>query len=323
MRRCLLAVIQLNTKYVVSTINDHIFKSSPKPLIQTILSNRRRRIKAKQKFVNYYPHTHSMDKHYGENAEKPDLSADIYLELKSSHMQELFSWVAMAKEIERETIHQSECSSWHEKRKFLLTASNFGQVIAARKDVTSLKSILKLPSFKSKAMEYGKINESLALKQLSNQENICIEKCGLFIDKYNACLGASPDGLIDNDGIVEIKCPFSAAGLQTNSEAFMQRLPYLKFDKIKKCIVGLKKKHKYYYQIQGQLNICEREYCLFAIWTSPTSPLYVEKIYRDINLWNEKMVPKLTKFYAEFLLPEILDSRVARNMPLRTESVLY
>jgi len=35
-----------------------------------------------------------------------------------------------------------------------------------------------------------------------------IKLCGLFIDTENPCLGASPDGLIDEDGLVEIKMPF-------------------------------------------------------------------------------------------------------------------
>lgn len=34
--------------------------------------------------------------------------------------------------------------------------------------------------------------------------------CGLFIDSEIPFLAATPDGLVGNDTIVEIKCPFSA-----------------------------------------------------------------------------------------------------------------
>jgi len=35
----------------------------------------------------------------------------------------------------------------------------------------------------------------------------------LFIDEFNYFIGATPYGLIDEDGLVEIKCPHSAADL--------------------------------------------------------------------------------------------------------------
>jgi len=61
-----------------------------------------------------------------------------------------------------------------------------------------------------------------------------IKPCGLFIDTENSYLGASPDGLIDENGLVEIKCPLSAENL--TAEEAIQTLTSLKniFDK-KKC----------------------------------------------------------------------------------------
>lgn len=50
------------------------------------------------------------------------------------------------------------------------------------------------------------------MKQLASQENITIQKCGLFIDSTYFFISASPDRVF-NDGIVEIKCPKSAFGL--------------------------------------------------------------------------------------------------------------
>lgn len=78
-------------------------------------------------------------------------------------------------------------------------------------------------------------------------------------------LGASPDGLID-DGkeIVEVKCLHKIGELSLREAADK---------KIDICVrlVGedlvLKANHNFWYQIQGQLNITEREYCDLIIYS--------------------------------------------------------
>ena len=73
--------------------------------------------------------------------------------------------------------------------------------------------------------------------------------------------------------------------------------------------------HRFFYQVQGQLNITKRNYCIFAIWT-PKS-LKIVTVKRDKDFWENKMLPSLTLFYYECMLPEILDSRHNRHMPIR------
>ena len=69
--------------------------------------------------------------------------------------------------------------------------------------------------------------------------------CGLFIDKEKPYLCTTPDGLIDDDGIVEVKCPYSAREMSPEE--------------------GIRKKHQYYFQVQGQLHITKRKYCIFFL----------------------------------------------------------
>lgn len=45
---------------------------------------------------------------------------------------------------------------------------------------------------------------------------IKILECGLFIHPEHFYLGATPDGLIENDGILEIKCPSSLENMISN-----------------------------------------------------------------------------------------------------------
>lgn len=69
----------------------------------------------------------------------------------------------------------------------------------------------------------------------------------------------------------------------------------------------MNRNHKFCYQVHGQLNIAQWDYCYFVVWTPKSFVVVEEK--RDDVFWNNKMVPFLTRFYYECMLPEILDSR--------------
>ncbi|KMQ87949.1 hypothetical protein RF55_12640, partial [Lasius niger] len=111
----------------------------------------------------------------------------------------------------------------------MLTASNFGPVCRMRQ-TTSCAAIVKAilyPSFiDNEAVKYGRENEEVARKELAIKLNKEIKPCGLFIDTENPCLGASPDGIIDENGLVEIKCPLSAEHL--TAEKAVETVPSLK-----------------------------------------------------------------------------------------------
>ncbi|GFV11507.1 yqaJ domain-containing protein [Trichonephila clavipes] len=60
------------------------------------------------------------------------------------------------------------------------------------------------------AMKYGLANEEIARKQYEREYSTEVNICGLFVDKDKPFLCASPDGLVGDDGLIEIKCPYSA-----------------------------------------------------------------------------------------------------------------
>ncbi|XP_029659972.1 uncharacterized protein LOC115233600 [Formica exsecta] len=162
-------------------------------------------------------------------------------------------------------------------------------------------------------MKYGRDNENVARKELAMKLNKAIKLCGLFIDNENPFLGVSPDGLIEENGLVEIKCPLSAEHL--TAEEAIKTLPFLKGIFDKKDPHKMNRNHRYFYQVQGQLNITEREYCIFAVWT-PKS-IKILHISTDNEFWKNEMLPFLTRFYYECMLPEIVDSRHNKHMPIR------
>lgn len=94
--------------------------------------------------------------------------------------------------------------------------------------------------------------------------NLKVLPAGLFVDFNLPFLAASPDGLIGNDAIIEIKCPYSAKDLSPDDA---QKQNKLKFMEIESENLILKKNHNYYFQVQGQLHITQRNLCYFVVWT--------------------------------------------------------
>ncbi|CAD6216054.1 GSCOCG00011258001-RA-CDS, partial [Cotesia congregata] len=95
---------------------------------------------------------------------------------------------------------------------------------------------------------YAEENEKKAIEELEKKIKKKIIPCGLFIDKDIEFLGASPDGLIDTDGIIEIKC-FASANNLTPNDAIKSIRHYGSIFK-KSNINEMSTTHKYYYQVQ-------------------------------------------------------------------------
>lgn len=323
--RCHNAVVQHNTGIAHQVLHSTIFNNSPNVFLkkleikrlQKVIKNRIA-VKAKPKFTRKKIIS-TVDNHYGtETCEKPDMSEVEYnkakLDLYKKH-QENFE---QRKQIEEETRNQSSSEKWMEIRSKLLTASNFGKVCRAKKTSYKnyVKSILYSSGISTKATEYGKINESVAIKQLEKQLDIKIESCGLFIHPKELVLAATPDGIInDGEGIIEIKCPSSMSEVDPEIAALSKKIQYFK---TVDGVAVFNKIHPYYYQVQGQLEVTGKDYCIFAMWTSTKFPLKTVKILRDKEFFEFNMKEKLTFFYEHFLLPEIIDPRISRGMEVRS-----
>ncbi|XP_063215915.1 uncharacterized protein LOC134527292 [Bacillus rossius redtenbacheri] len=260
------------------------------------------------------------DANYGPNCERPDMTPDLFQVEKKNLLKSLEKTVEERREIERATLLQAGSGEWLERRRKMLTASKFGR-ICRRRATTSCKALVKNIIYSSSissvpAIAYGKKNESIALEQLERQENLVIQQCGLFIDEQLPFLGATPDGLIGEHGLVEIKCPSSAAGIDVDKAVSDGKLGYLMCNDQNK-VTRLKTNHDYYYQVQGQLHITNRKFALFAIWTSKDIPIKVVTVQKDDQFWKEKMEKQLTRFYFDCMVPELVDPRYTRNMEIR------
>lgn len=133
--------------------------------------------------------------------------------------------------------------------------------------------------FVSAAMQWGTEQEPAAKACIQHQLELEIEEIG-FCKHDTLEAGASPDGLIDWDGLLEVKAPYvSANHLQT----WMDGMP-----------------DEHMAQIQGQLWITGRQWCLFASYDPRMSgtglELYTQRIERD-----DAYIASLQQQVADFL----------------------
>ncbi|XP_050679072.1 uncharacterized protein LOC126975299 [Leptidea sinapis] len=326
--RCHAAAVAFNEKKSISLLYKAISKGdSPQGKIKRLESKRiHKNVKNK---INRKPKKRALfiekskDHNYGQDCTRPDMPIDVLNKIKENFMLNLKKTDEERSLIERATVLQSECSEWLELRRSLLTASNFGKVVTRRND-TSCHNFVRDLLYKTNidhvsSIKHGKDNENIAIKQLERQEKIKIETCGLFIDKELPFLGATPDGLCSDDTIVEIKCPITAFKLGLEEAIKKRKVTFWKYTKKG---LEINKNHQWYYQVQGQLHVTKRLKCLFAVWSNENSPLKTEYIDRDDEFWNEKMKDKLTSFYIDCLLPELVDPRYTRGMNIRNPSYI-
>lgn len=190
---------------------------------------------------------------------------------------------------------------WFAARAGIPTASEFATVMAKGKgkaeSVTRRKYMLKLlgekitgqieEGFTNHHMERGKIMEEQARKAYALMEDANPKQIGFI---RNGDTGASPDSLLGDDGMLEIKT----------------KLPHLQLDVL--LTDKLPTEHKA--QVQGQLWVAEREWCDFcSFW--PGLPLFVTRVYRD-----EEYIKTITDAVEKFLadmneLHEQLNKRYA------------
>jgi putative phage-type endonuclease len=128
------------------------------------------------------------------------------------------------------------------------------------------------------AMAWGRANEANAIGLFELSTGLDVKKCGFF--PYNDWLGASPDGLIGDDTILEFKCPY---GIRNKPAP----VPFKRLDQT-----------HYYGQIQIEMLASGRTKAIFAQWTPHGE--YVEHVKKD-QAWLDFYLWELRSFYDLYL----------------------
>ena len=157
---------------------------------------------------------------------------------------------------------------WKMQRLGHVTASCISDVMSKGKggeSITRHKYKMKLvaeritgtiqESFTNAAMEWGIQQEEVAAMAYEVVKDTFVEPTGFVHHPYIKWLGVSPDRLVGNIGLIEIKCP------NTNTH-----LEYLISQQIPT---------KYYNQMQAQMWCTDREWCDFVSF-DPRMPTYLQ-----------------------------------------------
>jgi len=136
-------------------------------------------------------------------------------------------------------------------------------------------------SYANDAMKWGTETEPLARAAYEALTGAIVDEVGMIAHPTIAMAGASPDGLIDADGLIEIKCPNSATHMKT--------------------LLSGKPDTKYITQMTWQMACTDRKYCEFVSF-DPRFPthlqLFVKRIERDEKAV-EEMEAEVSKFLYE------------------------
>lgn len=112
------------------------------------------------------------------------------------------------------TVDQSSNISWYKLRYDRITASAVYEAAQCRTDDGSLvEKLLSVKSCNTFAMKRGKDLEEKVLHKVAKALNTKIQKCGLVLSQAYPELGASADGISENE-VYECKCPTSEKNIE-------------------------------------------------------------------------------------------------------------
>lgn len=182
---------------------------------------------------------------------------------------------------------------WHQQRLGKVTASRIADVVARTKTgwgasrgnymaqlIAERLTGAVADSYQSEAMRWGSEMESEAVDAYAFYRNADPKPVGFVPHHMFGMSGASPDRLIGDDGLIEVKCPNTATHIET--------------------LLGASIPTKYVLQMQWQMDCTGRAWCDFVSY-DPRMPehmrLHIERVER-----NDEQIADLRKMVADFLM---------------------
>ena len=148
-------------------------------------------------------------------------------------------------------------------------------------------------SFTNAAMQHGTDTEPLARAAYESLKDVLVDEVGFVPHPSIIMAGASPDGLVGDNGLLEIKCPNTATHIDT---LLSQTVP-----------------GKYNTQMQFQMACTDREWCDFVSFDNRLPEelqLFVKRVPRD-DVFIKQTEDAIVKFLAE------LDEKINKLMKVK------
>lgn len=178
-------------------------------------------------------------------------------------------------------IHNIEQHSeaWHYLRCGRVTGTRFKSLMAGETTATYKDLITQLAceiitgqqedAYVSADMERGTMLEPVAREAYEMEFGQEVRQVGFITpddSEFTEWVGISPDGILQDGGLLEIKCP-----------KYKTHLEYIEADKLPS---------EYRYQVQGQLFVTEAPYCDFMSYAVNMKP-FIVRVYPDTELFSQ------------------------------------
>ena len=187
---------------------------------------------------------------------------------------------------------EQKSEEWFKARLGKVTASRVADVLAKTKTGVSASRANYLTElvverltgqqaelYMNDAMQWGTDTEPQARMAYEAHKSVLVDEVGFIDHSSIAMFGCSPDGLVGDDGLIEIKCPNSKTAIET--------------------ILSGKAPSKYIPQMQTQMAVTGRAWCDFVSF-DPRLPedlqLFVVRVNRD-----DEYIANLEKEVSAFL----------------------
>lgn len=201
---------------------------------------------------------------------------------------------------------EQRTEEWYQARLGKVTASKVAAVLAKKDSATRADYLTDLvlerltgkqqEFYTNEAMQWGTDTEPQARMAYEAESGNLVDELGFIDHPTIANFGCSPDGVIGEDGLIEIKCPNSKTHLST--------------------LLSKKAPTKYIPQMQTQMAVMNRQWCDFVSF-DPRLPeelqLFVVRVNRD-----DEYIAKLEEEVTAFL--EEVESTVTKLKGLKDGS---
>jgi putative phage-type endonuclease len=148
-------------------------------------------------------------------------------------------------------------------------------------------------SFTNAAIQHGIETEAYARAAYEALKDVLVDEVGFVSHPTIEMSGASPDGLVGEDGLIEIKCPNTATHIET---LLSESVP-----------------NKYYTQMQFQLACTGRKWCDFVSFDNRLPKelqVFVKRVPRD-DVYIRLIEDEIVKFLGE------LDTKINQLMKVK------
>ena len=179
---------------------------------------------------------------------------------------------------------------WFAARIGKVTGSNVGAILGLdpnrdRKDV--MRAMVRDAHGADKewsgniATQWGQTHEDEAKEDFEGDTGLSVEKASFVIHPSMQWLGASPDGYVGDDAVLEVKCPFGKRKATSPAE-----------------FKSLEEQPHYLAQMQIEMLVTGRSRCFFWQWAPGAFKL--EVVHADPE-YQAKIVAELEVFYQDYL----------------------